>query len=622
MNSDKAAWPRAGSNQPQKANSRFDPYLLAVILLSVFALSPLLSPGYFWGAHDARHSVYFLFEFDRSIQDGIWYPRWAPDFTFGYGYPFFNIYGPLAFYVGEAVHLMGFGFVASVKIVFGLALVASGVTMYLFVRHLMGRAAGLVAGLAYVYVPYHIADVYVRAALSETVGWVFVPLVLWGFYETVKRPRLIAILGVGLAYAGLMFTSNLIALMTTPLLAAYLLFLALDKVSREQPWRELSWESLPPLLGHLGYVALPPLMGLLFGLGLSAIFWLPAFAEYKYVRVDQWVGGYYDYRDDFIHFFQLFSPEWGFGTSQPGPHDETPFQLGVVPVVLAILSLAAARRLKDKTVRRLVTFFQITTLVIIFLMLSTSIPVWDAIQLSRFAQFPWRLLVFSALSLAVLAGSILAGHKENEGRLTTGWLSLVVVMALVILGSYPYLEAKIIEPVEGPVSLASLMRFQHSAGRMTGSTIWVEEIPTWSPTADHYIAGKPVESRVDFTASIGDIRAVTLELSTTHELVQYKLLKKPARLVMDLFYYPGWHAYKLKKGGEGFEIDHEVPIEPWGKLGKISIVIDGRRYALFRFEDTPVRIVGKYLTFASVALALLVLAGQLYHRRRRAQGIG
>ncbi|MFB0546802.1 MAG: glycosyltransferase family 39 protein, partial [Anaerolineae bacterium] len=584
-----------------------DYYLLSVIFLSVFALGPLLQPGYFWGAHDARHSIYFLFEFDRSIQDGIWYPRWAPDFTFGYGYPFFNIYGPLAFYIGEAFHLMGFDFVASVKIVFGLAIVLSGVTMYLYVRCLMGRRAGLIAGLVYLYAPYHIADVYVRAALSETMGLVFLPLVLWGFYQTVRKPRHLAILGAGLAYAGLMLTSNLIALLTTPLLAAYLILLGLDKINRHQPLKELSWESLPPLLGHLVYVAAPPLMGLLLGLGLSAIFWLPAFSEYKYVRVDQWVGGYYDYRDDFIYFFQLFSPKWGFGLSQPGPHDEAPFQLGVVPLILSILSLAACRHIRDQTVRRLLGFFQVTTLAIVLLMLSVSIPAWDAVRLARFAQFPWRLLIFSVLSLAFLAGSLMA---EDATR-----LSLVILAALIILGSYPYLEARIIEPVEGPVSLAGLMRFQQSAGRMTGSTIWVKEIPTWSPVADHYIAGKPVESRVDFTASIGDLRAVTLEWSTTHELVRFKLFKKPARLVFDLFYYPGWHAYLMRKDEAGYSIVKTLEIEPWGKLGKISVMLNERRHVLIRFEDTPVRVAGRYLSLASLILVLLSLVGRFCWRR-------
>ncbi len=109
---------------------KLDPYLLLVVLLSLFSIGPLLQPGYFWEAHDARHSVYFMFELDRSIQDGVLYPRWQPDFAFGYGYPFFNIYGPLASYAGEAWHLLGFGFADSVKIVFGLSVVASGLAMY------------------------------------------------------------------------------------------------------------------------------------------------------------------------------------------------------------------------------------------------------------------------------------------------------------------------------------------------------------------------------------------------------------------------------------------------------------------------------------------------------------
>ena len=50
---------------------KLDPYLVLVVLLSLFSIGPLLQPGYFWEAHDARHSVYFLYEMDRSIQDGV-----------------------------------------------------------------------------------------------------------------------------------------------------------------------------------------------------------------------------------------------------------------------------------------------------------------------------------------------------------------------------------------------------------------------------------------------------------------------------------------------------------------------------------------------------------------------
>ena len=75
-----------------------------VALIGLLLVAPMAAPGYWWGAHDARHAVYFLFEFSKSIADGIWWPRWSPDFAFGYGYPFFNVYGPLSAFVGQAWH--------------------------------------------------------------------------------------------------------------------------------------------------------------------------------------------------------------------------------------------------------------------------------------------------------------------------------------------------------------------------------------------------------------------------------------------------------------------------------------------------------------------------------------
>ena len=152
---------RAASSQ-RSLWGRFDPYILLVLLFSLFTIGPLLQPGYMWDAHDARHSVYFLFEFDQGIRDGILYPRWQPDFAFGYGYPFFNIYGPLASYLGEAFRLLGWDFVAAVKMVFALSVVCSGLAMYGFAKQILGRRGGLVAAVAYMVIPYRLVDLYVR----------------------------------------------------------------------------------------------------------------------------------------------------------------------------------------------------------------------------------------------------------------------------------------------------------------------------------------------------------------------------------------------------------------------------------------------------------------------------
>ena len=201
-------------------------YIALILIFALIIISPLFQPGYFWGAHDARHDAYFIFQYDKSVQDGIWFPRWSPDWTFGYGYPFFIVYGPLATLLGELFHhFLGLGFEASVKAVLALSIVVSGFAMYGFVRSWLGRNAGLVAAVAFMAIPYHLVDVYVRAALAESVALAFLPLALWGFRETVRRPRWSAIVGAGFAYAAIMWTSNLVALIFTPGLAAYVAIL-------------------------------------------------------------------------------------------------------------------------------------------------------------------------------------------------------------------------------------------------------------------------------------------------------------------------------------------------------------------------------------------------------------
>ncbi len=229
------------SQTPQTTGSRGAREWLYIALILIFALiiiSPLLQPGYFWGAHDARHDAYFIFQYDKSVQDGIWLPRWSPDWTFGYGYPFFIVYGPLATFVGELFHrFLGLGFEASVKAVLALSIIVSGFAMYGFVRSWLGRNAGLVAAVAFMAIPYHLVDVYVRAALAESVALAFLPLALWGFRETVRRPRWSAVVAAGFAYAAIMWTSNLVALIFTPGLAAYVFVLILWQWRRPPVWR-------------------------------------------------------------------------------------------------------------------------------------------------------------------------------------------------------------------------------------------------------------------------------------------------------------------------------------------------------------------------------------------------
>ncbi len=603
--------------------------VILVLLLSLPAIGPLLQPGYFWGAHDARHSVYFLYQFNKAIQDGVWYPRWAPDFAFGYGYPFFNIYGPLSSYVGEALHLLGFDIVTAVKIVFGLSVLLSGLTMFLFVRRLLGEPAGLLAALVYVYLPYHLFDLYVRAALAESVGFVFIPLVLWGFFEAVTRPRMRSLLGAALAYAALMFTSNLLALMVTPILGLYVAAMLLSQL------RITNYElRIMQQIVRLFRAGLWPLAALLLGLGLSAIFWLPAILEYKYVRVDQWVGGRFAFGDDFVEIYQLFSPKWGFGASIPGPDDAAGFQIGLAALVLLALSFWAAPKIADATTRRTLRFFQAVTILLIFLTTPASYFVWAVLPLSTFAQFPWRLLVVIAPFIAVVAGTVVAaGVRSQESGLSSPYsllpvpYSLIILCSLILLASYPYLRAEVRDPkpTEGPVSQAALFRFQQSSDEMTGQTAWVRRIPNWSTLAEQVERGGQITTKVNYTALPADqsVGVYSMEMDSVHELLWVGTDKAGQSVTFFVPYYPGWTAYIYRDlGPHDGNLDKAkgpvtrigplvetpqistTPIEGW----MVVPIPPGSHFLELRFEDTPVRIAGQWISLLSLLLAAGLLS--------------
>ncbi|HXF64142.1 MAG TPA: hypothetical protein VNK95_21120, partial [Caldilineaceae bacterium] len=305
------------------------------LALTAFAVAPFLLPGYFWGANDARHHVYFLFEYNRSVADGIWWPRWSPDFAFGYGYPFFNIYGPFSHFLAELLlYFLGFSYTGAVEAVFVLSIAGSAAAMYGYVRSWAGRRAALLSAVVYVYVPYHLLNLYVRANLAESMAFVWLPLCLWGARTATLRPSLRSAAGLAVSYAGLMLTSNLVIVLFTPLLGLYLLVVTWGyALPPELNARRAGWGTRA---GWWLRRSLAPALGILAGLGLSAIFWLPMVLERQYVRVDQWFGGRYDFRGHFVYFFQLFSPRWGFGVSTTGPDDPIGFQLGPAALLLAV----------------------------------------------------------------------------------------------------------------------------------------------------------------------------------------------------------------------------------------------------------------------------------------------
>jgi hypothetical protein len=386
---------------------KFNPvlYPLLVILVAVFAVAPMEYPGAFQ-SHTGLLAYYNLIDLDQHPAQFF---AWAP--TVGRAFDLFRTDGVLPYLVAEIFHLSGFSYLDAIKLVYALAWIASGLTMYAFARRFFSENGALLAAIVYVYLPYHIATVYVRGAFAEAVAWAVLPaalLVVNSQQSTVDSRQTFAFSVLPFAF---LFLSQ-------PGLAILFAFVTLAITAALQ-WR----------VGALSVVG---------GLVLGALLYLPTILRY----------GANSARDgfsaNFILPFQLFSSLWGFGASTGGYLDQFPFQLGVVPIGLTIIAVALAWRANGTIQRtspatqRVVVVFLGAAAVLALLTFEIAAPLWRV--LGAFAAYPWQLLMFVGFALAVAAGAAI----EIDARLARPAM-LAFSVALPVVASYGYLVPRFLD---------------------------------------------------------------------------------------------------------------------------------------------------------------------------------
>ncbi|MBK7897118.1 MAG: hypothetical protein IPJ90_19965 [Anaerolineaceae bacterium] len=194
---------------------RLDPGYLVVLAICLLALWPFIGRASLPQETDAELHIFRLVELSTLVRGGEFYPRWAPNFYHGYGYPIFNYYAPLTYYVGLIFELLpGLDAVAGVKAVFVLGLLGAGFGMYGFVRDNWGRPSGYLAAAVYVYAPYvQYVDPIARGALAESFSLGVFPLALWALDRLRRQPTWGRWVTAVLLIAAVILSHNLMALL-------------------------------------------------------------------------------------------------------------------------------------------------------------------------------------------------------------------------------------------------------------------------------------------------------------------------------------------------------------------------------------------------------------------------
>ena len=596
---------------------RLDPYLLLLLVLALPALAPLAAPGYMFDAHDGRHSVFYVQMFDASIRDGALWPRWAMHHTQGLGYPTFLIQAPLGFYVAEIFVLLGLSITMSVKLAWLVGTLAGAWGIYRLTVYWLGdhaiaewraggadgprldgvRLAAVASGLLYTYFPYHLVDLYVRAALADTLLLAWVPWLIYAFDRLLvlgSAPGWPRRLGVAaLVLAGTLLTHAFALLSIAPLVVTLVIFRLAQRWRRHGfPWRETL------LAGAGGALALL----------IYAIFLVPLLVEGRYLNQQVYVSGGYDYRDHFVQVGQFLSPYWGFGYSDDpvGANDGMPFQLGLVQVVLAIVALFTVRR--AERARAEMGYLLVVGVGLLFVMSPLARPLWDAVPPLAVIQFPWRLLALSGFVFSALGGlalwnllpSALPGVRPEGG--------LVVMGALAMLASYPYIQANL-SPIEPwREDGRAVYQFEREHPDMFGYTTWVTQPFTTTVLSAAYAlpdyvehhGDAPAQGRLEITAGEGSVVESYVGGSSAGGVVN---MQTPGTVRINVYYFPGWMV----------SVDGQ-PVEPGIDPTFAALSIDlpaGEHRIDARFGETPVRsgaIVVSALTLA-LCLGLVVWRG-------------
>lgn len=364
-------------------------FYLLVVLFSVPTFISLVRPGYF-PMHDDLQ-VMRIYQMELCFKDGQFPCRWVPDMGYRYGYPQFEYYGPLPYYLMTASRFVGLSLFSAMKLGFILPLILGNLAMFLLGSSLFGPWGGLLSAAAYAYAPYRASDLYSRGAMGETWAFVFLPLILFALLRLFKKPNLKTAALLGLSYAGLLLTHNISILIFSPLIG----LLAIIFLVREREKKT---------------VVKYGLISLMWAILAAGTFFLPLVFEKGYAHTESLIQGYFNYLAHFVTLKQLFfTTFWGYGSSEIGPTDDLSFFIGPVHLLLflattALVSYRAFRRRLDQTtlIVLVAIFF---TLLSLFMTHQKSTFLWQILPLS-YLQFPWRFLVTANFFLALCVGYI------------------------------------------------------------------------------------------------------------------------------------------------------------------------------------------------------------------------
>ncbi len=354
--------------------------IFILILCLIPTLFGLFHPG-FPSTDDGSWMIIRFASFFTALRHGQFPVRFLMSLNHGYGYPVSDFLYPLFMYFGVPIHIIGFGFINTIKIILGVSLLLSGLFCFLWFKKIFNSLAAFVGALCYVLFPYHLYDVYQRGSVGEVVALAVVPFI---FLQAEKQSFLFTSIGIAL----LILAHNTLALLFLPIIISYLFFKKLFT------------------LKSIGMI-------ILLSLGLSTFFWIPALFDKQYTVFDS---------VSVSNYTQYFLTSKNFGI------------VGLFSLMISILGVGYAFKKNKKND----LFFLVVIYIGIFFSLPISSLFWRWLPLPQLVQFPFRFL-----SLAILGTAFFTAFMIHTMKTSLKYVIALLCIFLLYITSWSYLFPRI-----------------------------------------------------------------------------------------------------------------------------------------------------------------------------------
>ena len=477
-------------------------YYIIIIVVAAILCIPLLNKNADIYFDDGIQHISRAYSTKLSIDNGE-STKVLFNLTNGYGYSWDLFYGPLSTMGLLIINWIMSSWINAYKLLLFICLFLSGFSMFKFVFRITEdrNVAGL-ASVLYMSMPYHLTDMYIRNALGEYISFIFVPLVFLGLYNIFHKDNKDYWLILGAV--GLILTHNLMTILTV--IFAFIYLIIYLPVLKDKEIRNKI------------------IFNLVFILFLTAFFWLPMLESTIYTNYKAYEPEGMTTQKRLLSYAletkELFVTE----------KDKTyVFEIGPHIWIMLCFAIPVLKVLDKQYKKEYILFFFLS---LFCMFASTKYFPWKYLDDSFYIiQFPWRLLAFANMFLAVVCSINMGIIIKKYGFKDFIILSVITIIYIASLKDFVPTTEIVKNVKDFNVGVISGREEENVVGIAKG-----EYLPSLADDSRFYIAAR--ENTVLVIDGNGEVTNV--KKNGAHLTCEITTLENNTVYEFPYIYYPGY----------------------------------------------------------------------------------